>query len=146
MQRWDFFFAETLIVIAGLYLIHFSPEYGFIEWIMILLYLIVIFVLQIALPGELYVQAGLIGSIVIILVVYWFIFGIPNYEWFSLAMGTIFLSLSAILFTYQVCYPEGYWAIHSLWHVLGALGITFIFYTKEPAKLYQNAANKIYFR
>lgn len=143
LQYFDFFFAQLLIVLSGLYLIHFKRNYEWIEWIMIFIFMCAIVVLQVVLPGELYVQAGLIAAIVIILITYWYIFGVPRYNLFYLALATMFLSMSAILFSYQTCYPEGYWDIHSLWHILGALGINFMFYTKKPARLYQNAAHKI---
>lgn len=143
LHYFDFFFAELLVVLAGLYLIWFEKDYEWVEWIMIFIYICAIVVLQVVLPGELYVQGGLIGSLIIVLITYWCIFGIPKYDWYYLTIGTIFLSISAILFSYQSASPDGYWAIHSLWHLFGAIGISFIFYTKESAELYRNAANKI---
>lgn len=139
----DFFNAELQLVLAILYFIDFKRGYEWIEWLMILFFVAVLVILQITLPSELYVQAGLIGFLVIILIGYWFIFGVPKYDWYFVAIGLSLLSISAILFSYQTVYPELYWAIHSLWHMFAGLGLCFIFYIKLPVPLSYNAANKI---
>lgn len=139
----DFFNAELQLVLVILYFIDFKDGYRWIEWLMILFFVGVLVVLQIVFSSELYVQAGLIGFLVIILIGYWCIFGIPKYDWYYVTLSLSLLAISAILFSYQTVYPEGYWAIHSMWHLTAGVGITFSYYIKDPVLISYNAANKI---
>ena len=139
----DFFNAELQLVLALLYYIDFKRNYEWIEWIMILIFVAILVTLQIVLPSELYVQAGLISVLFLVIIVYWFIFGVPKYDWYYVTLSFSLLATSAILFSYQTVYPEGYWAIHSMWHLLSGIGITFNYYIKDPVPLHYNAANKI---
>lgn len=138
----DFFFAELLIVSSTLYLIDFGDQL-WVEWLLFFISIVGIVVLQITLPAELYVQAGIVAVMVLIVAVYWFIWGVPRYRWDYFTLGISLISGSVMLFTIQGIWPEAYWATHSLWHAAGALGMHYLFYIKEPARLIQNAASAI---
>ena len=57
---------------------------------------------QIVFSSELYVQAGLIGFLVIILIGYWCIFGVPKYDWYYVTLSLSLLSVSDII-SYAPC-------------------------------------------
>jgi hypothetical protein len=137
LHYFDFSLAQLLIVLVVFYLIVYEERYEWLEWIMIFIGICVIIILQATTSGELVVQAGVVGVCVLIVIVYWLIWGVPNYHWEYFAAGL------TLVFAFQGEAPSLYWAIHSLWHITGAMGISFIFFIKEPAKITQNAASKI---
>lgn len=131
----DFFFAELIIPLSALYLIYFTPGYFWIERWLIILFAIGIFVIQITLPGELYVQAIVSGIALFILVVYWIYFynhykRFPYYNWIDFLLFLSFTALSISLFSVQNIWHEGYWAVHSIWHISAAVGQTYLLSTR----------------
>ncbi len=143
LHNLDFFFAQLLIVDAVLYLVNFKKGYMWVEWIMFFIGMLAIVVLEYALPDELFVQAGIAGVMALILITYWFIWGVPHYDWFYFSLGLSLIGGSILLFTFQGTWPEAYWSIHSLWHTLGPIGRYYLFYVKAPANIVDNAANKV---
>ena len=143
LHNFDFSLAQLLIVLTVLYLITFEEGYEWIEWLLIFISICVIIVLQSSFSGELAVQAGVVGACALIVVGYWLIWGVPEYHWEYFSAGIILVSASSMFYAFQGVNPSAYWAIHSLWHVTGAMGISFIFFIKKPAKIIQNAAFKI---
>ena len=143
LHNLDFFFAQLLIVDCGLYLIDFKKKYRWIEWFMFFIGMIGIVILIITLPSQLYVQAGIVAVLFLIDIFYWFIWGVPDYDWYFFTLGLSLIGASVILFSYQGQYPEAYWAIHSLWHILGPIGRHYLFYIKAPVNIIENAAMKI---
>lgn len=144
----DFFFAEFLIILGGLYLVEFTAETQFIEYWLIFTGAIIIVILQGILPGELSVQAGITAVVFIGVIVYWIVYKnkyghIPKYEWRMLTLGLALTSGSIILFSIQNVWYQGYWLAHSLWHTAAALGQHYILMSKEKVPLIQNAAARI---
>lgn len=141
----DFFFAQSLIILAAFYFVEFGFGYEWLEWVLIFVGLCVIVILQITLPGELYVQAGIAVLAFCVVAGYWILFGMPEYDWNNVAIGVCLLSMSVMLFSAQQVYSPAYWAIHSLWHIVAAIGIDFIWRIKPKAFAFQAAANRIKF-
>lgn len=141
----DFFFAQTLIILAAFYFIEFSFGNAWIEWVLILLGMFGIAILQITLPGELFVQGAIAGVAFVILVIYWLYNGIPEYDWPNVTTGVTLLACSIVLFSVQELYSSLYWAIHSLWHITAAIGLDFIFRIKALAYRFQATAQRIKF-
>ncbi len=139
----DFFFAQSLIILAALYFINFEFGYEWIEWVLIFVGLCIIVVLQITLPGELYVQAGIAILAFVLVAGYWIFFKVPDYNWTNVTTGVALLSTSVVLFSVQEVYSPLYWAIHSLWHVAAAIGIDYIWRIKPKAFAFQAAAQKV---
>ena len=146
----DFFFAQLLIILGALYLVHWRTDLLWLEWVVTLLGALTIVVLQITLDGELIVQAGIVGFCFVGLVLYWVIYActigkgrLPPYDWAALLAGVALTSGSIVLFSVQNVWPQAYWAAHSLWHVAAAMGQYYLLAIKEPAPRYANAAAKI---
>lgn len=139
----DFFFAQSLIVLAAFYFIEFGFGWAWLEWVLILVGLLTIAVLQITLPGELYVQAGIAIMSAFIVGVYWCIWGVPKYDMHNMQVGVTLLSLSVILFAVQEKYSPLYWAIHSLWHTCAFIGLDYILRIKHKAYRFESAASRI---
>ena len=134
----DFFFAELIIPLSALYLIYFPVFYQWIERWFIIMFAILIFVLQVYTDGAIMVQLVIVAVSLLFVVVYWIghyaSYGrIPRYNWIMLSRGITVTILSIALFTVQGRYMPGYWLIHSVWHILGALSQDYIIRARPPA-------------
>jgi len=76
-------------------------------------------------------------------IMYWVIWGMPNYDWQAMALGLTLIGGSVIFFSFQGQQPALYSYIHSLWHLAGPLGRIFLFYIKPPVSIIENAAAQI---
>lgn len=140
----DFFFAQLIIPMSSLYLIYFTPSY---QWIWFILFFIFfapgVWVVTISMGNALWVQ-GVISAVAIgIVAIYWMYYyavqtkklsgrcKFPPYNWMYLLMAIALTGLSISLFSVQNIWHTGYWAIHSLWHVLAALGQYFLLKIRE---------------
>lgn len=142
--NFDFFFAQTLIVLAAFYFIDFKFGWEWLEWVLILLSFVGIAVLQAALPGEFMVQVAITVFAFIIVVAYWIFFHVPDYNWTNVATGVSFMAISVVFFNVQNSVdPSLYWAIHSLWHLTASVGLDYIFRIKPKAYVWQSAASKV---
>lgn len=134
----DFFFAELIIPLSALYLIYFPVFYQWIERWFIILFAILIFVLQIYTDGAIMVQLVIVAVSFVLVSSYWIWYysvngRLPRYNWIMLSRGITVTILSVALFTVQGRYMQGYWAIHSIWHILGALGQDYVLRAKPAA-------------
>jgi len=118
----DFFFAQLLIFTTVLYLVDFHPEHAWIERGLIFLAAITIVILQATLSTEIYVQAAIGGVAFIGILIYWLTEGVPNYNWENFLLGISLICGSAMLYVLQDLWPNGYWAVHSVWHVGAGFG------------------------
>lgn len=139
----DFFFAQSLIVYAALYFIQFEFGYKWLHWVLMFIGMVAIAILQATLPAELMVQAAIAIIAFAVVVGYWVLFKVPEYNWWYVLTGVALLSGSVILFAVQTVYNPLYWGIHSLWHIAAGLGIHFIIMMKPPAYWFEAAASKI---
>ena len=140
----DFFFAEFLIILGGLYLVDFTPSTQYIEYWLIFSGGLIIVILQDVLPGELSVQAGITIVVFSGVAINWYLREKRgHYNWILLALGIILSIGSIMLFSVQNVLPQGYWGIHSLWHITAALGQHYILKSRDKALLTQSAASKI---
>jgi hypothetical protein len=129
----DFFFAQFLIVMSGLYVIEFDRDHRYLEYWLLILGGLAIVVLQAALPGVLLVQAGIVLLVFIGIVVFWLVRGVPPYSWDMLLIGVSLTAVSVVLFGFQNALFRDYWIIHSTWHVTAALGQAYLLRIKPPA-------------
>lgn len=146
----DFFFAEYLIILGGLYLVEFTTKTQYIEYLLIFSGALVIVILQYTFSGELAVEAGIVTVVFIGIIIYWVIYKykhgrLPEYNWSNLTLGLALTAGSIMLFSVQNSWHEGYWIVHSLWHTSAALGQHYILLCKKKAPLIQSAASKIKF-
>lgn len=149
LHNLDFFFAQLLMVRMIIYLIHFTKYYRWIEWMLIIIGALIIVLLQILFSGELMVQSGIVLILFIGILIYWSWYyylykSFPPYRMEYFAVGLILMFSSAMLYTIQSVWPEGYSYIHSLWHISGAAGISYLILIKKPVPFIYNAANKVY--
>lgn len=144
----DFFFAELIIPLSALYLIYFPIFYQWIERWLIILFAILIFGLQVYTDGAVVVQLVIVGVSFSLVSVYWIghyveYKRLPRYNWIMLSRGIFVTMLSVALFTTQGRYVNGYWAGHSVWHVLGALGQDYIIRARPPASPFASVDSRI---
>lgn len=139
-QMLDFFFAELTIPLSALYLIWFPLRYQWVERLLIIAFAILIFVLQVYTDGDLVVQLVIVAISFTLVLAYWIYMryftrraALPPYSVVYFERGIALTALSVGLFGTQGRFMEGYWAIHSVWHVLGALGQDYIIRTRPPA-------------
>jgi hypothetical protein len=156
----DFFFAQSFILLSGLYLVDFQYKWRWLEWVLIAIGLLGIIILEIVLPGELYVQALIFAVVFLGVIIYWIVYAslqyqafkrsgirpktwLPAYDWYMLYWGIALTALSIVLFASQEVYPTLYWLAHSLWHISASFGQHYLLQIKKPAGPYDNAAWKI---
>ena len=134
----DLFFAQLCIPLALLYLINFPPLYRWVERWLILAFAFLIFVLQVFTGGALIVQLILISFSFLVVIGWLLLFKNKtlNYDWVMLERGIILTAMSTTLFTVQDRYMDGFWAVHSLWHMLAAFGQYYILAIKPKAPIY----------
>lgn len=150
LHHLDFWFAQMIMILNLLYLIDFSLQQYWIEWVLIFISGVTLVVLQITLPGELAVQAAICVVFFAGIAVYWFVYAktkgngrLPHYDWSALTLAISLLAGSTLLYTAQTIWPNIYWLSHSFWHISAALGSHYMFFIKLPAPKYANAANQI---
>lgn len=143
----DLFFAQLCIPLAVLYLIDFPIWYQWVERWLLFVFAFIIFVLQMFTGGALQVQLVLIGGSFIVLGAWLLLFKNKNlnYDWVMLERGIILTAMSTSLFTIQDRYMQGFWAVHSLWHVLAAFGQYYILAVKPKAPVYAAIDKKVNF-
>lgn len=146
----DFFFAQYFIIYLSLYLVHWNKYWRWLQWILILIGGCVIAILEILLPGELYVQAGIVAVCLGSVLIYWIVYAntvgqgrIPPYEWSNLLIGVSLIAISTTMFSIQNVIPNYYWAAHSVWHAAAGLGFHYWIKIKKKAPKYANVAGKI---
>lgn len=145
LHNLDFFFAQLLIVRAAAYLIFYPPTKMFWEWIFLMLGCVVIIILEITLPGDLAVQAGIVGASLLIVIIYWFCNGgLPDYDMPRFYLGILLIVSSVLMFCIQGTWPDAVWAAHSLWHISASLGFYYLLQIKPPASIIQNAASPVH--
>jgi hypothetical protein len=142
-RKTDFFFAQLLVPVTSLYLIEFPQRVAWVERWLIWTFMVALYGVEIFTNEPFWMEAIVVGTSILILVVYWIMYGIyeyqegrgwrfPPYDWYNLTVG-IWLSVLAIgLFGTQGHWPGGYDYIHSLWHTLAAFGQTWILLSRKP--------------
>ena len=133
----DFFFAQLVIPLSAILVIHVPPKWEALDWWWMIIFATLLFVLEITIGEGFIVQMALALSCFVVVAIYWAGYAIytkeklghalfPAYDWenFVLAIALTFMAVS--LFATQMQWHSGYWAIHSTWHVLGALGQYFL--------------------
>ena len=141
----DLFFAQLTIPLAVLYLIDFPIWYQWIERWLIMAFAFVVFVLQVCTGGALVVQMALIGISFALVFFYWVLYKDKTikYDWVMLERGIVLTVMSTSLFTVQDRYMQGFWAVHSIWHVLAAFGQYYILAIKPGAPIYAAVDRKM---
>lgn len=143
LKYFDFFFAESIIPLLTFSLIDYAVEYEWLHWLMLLTAGLFIALLQHWFEGTLLIQAIIVVTCFVILIVYWIVWGIPRYKWYYLTPGITLLCLSITFFVFQSVYTPDYDVIHGMWHITAAFGACFVLMSREKAHPLQNAAFKI---
>ena len=141
----DFFFAQLIIPLSAILVIHVPRKWEAVDWWWMVIFAALLFVLEITIGEGFIVQMALALACFAIVAGYWAGYAIytkeklghalfPAYDWENLvlAVGLTFMAVS--LFATQVQWHSGYWAIHSTWHVLGAVGQYFLLGIYLPYK------------
>jgi hypothetical protein len=142
-QALDFFFAQLLIILTGLYLIDFPRDLPWLERGLIFLGGIAIFALQMLFGIQFYVQAAIAGVVAAGVGIYWLTCGVPDYDWSMLLLGLALIIGSVQLYTAQNLQPKSYWGVHSLWHTAAAMGQFYWLQIKPRAPKYAALDSKI---
>jgi len=153
-RKLDFFFAQLLIPVTALYLIEFPQRIAFIERYVIWAFMVALMLVEFFFNEPLWMQLIVVGISLIILFVYWAIFGcyaqheyqqktndfragrgcaFPKYDWIKLGKGISLSALACTLFATQERWPGGYDYVHAVWHTLAALGQYYILASRDAA-------------
>lgn len=150
LHHLDYFHAQLIMVRALLYIVWFTEAWLWLEWILLLLSALLIVILQITLPGELYVQAIICGLYFVGIIIYWIVYAntvgrgrLPPYRWEFFTAGISLMAASTILYSAQLFWPEGFWLVHAFWHIAAAIGFTLLIYIKPRPPKWVNAASRI---
>jgi len=150
LKNLDFFFAQSFIILIGIYIVHWTLELQWLCWVLNFVGMFVIVILQVTLPGELYVQAGIAFIVVFGIILYWAVYAyvnperkLPPYDWFYFYLGASLLGLSTVLFSVQHVWPDFYWLVHSLWHIAASFGLHYLIQIKKPAEKWVNVAGRV---
>jgi Protein of unknown function (DUF3522) len=152
LKNLDFFFAQSFMILIGIYIVHWTREWQWLCWVLNFVGMFVIVILQITLPGELYVQAGIAFIVVFGIILYWIVyayiydFKLPPYDWYYFYLGACLLGMSTMLFSVQHVWPDFYWLVHSLWHIAASFGLHYLIQIKMPAEKGINVAGRIKMR
>lgn len=155
-RKVDFFFAQWLIVITALYIIKFPVHLYYIERWLIFVAALGIFIVEFFYNEPFALQLIIVGLSVAAIVIYWICFAvakaqcgenprIPFYNWGHLIFGVSLTALACVLFTVQSDWHLGYPYVHSVWHVLAALGQYFILCSRDAGDKYANLDEEIVF-
>jgi hypothetical protein len=140
----DFFFAQLVIPLSALILIGVTAEWSALDWWWMVFFGALLFVLEITVGEGFVVQMALALSCFALLATYWIGYAVqskrgktgrwafPKYNWDNFIMGISITFMAVSLFATQMQWHSGYWAIHSTWHVLGALGQYFLLTSWDP--------------
>lgn len=165
-RKLDFFFAQWLIPVTALYLIHFPLRYAFLgeflrarkkitvsrvpseRWC-ILLFGAVLFVFEAVFQEPFWLQVAVAGFSVLMIVAYWTAYvayyathyGVPRfprYQWEAFLLFVLLTGVACSLFATQANWHNGYAWVHTIWHIAAAFGQTAVLCTRDAAP--RNAA------
>jgi len=153
----DFFWAQFIPVFSVLNLIRFPSKPRAWIWVRPTIWVlsgVLIFMLQRWIGESTWLQFGIVGGSFIGLLLYWAIYAwnawmrdrdqeslLPPYRWNNLTLGLALSALASSLYVTEMQNHNMYWAIHSVWHVLAALGQYFLLkaWHREDFKDYSTA-------
>jgi hypothetical protein len=147
-KDFDYVVAVLFLPLDALYFIHFDQSTSYLEWWAILLSTVVVALITTGVASGFIAHAILAGVVAGGVVIYWIVFywkhgRFPKYNWMELTLG-IGCSLFGVgLFVLQDFNPDGYWYIHSLWHLFVSMGRFFIIGIKPAVPLWMNMASRI---
>jgi Protein of unknown function (DUF3522) len=141
----DFFFAELIIPLSALYLIHWG-DWAPVERFLIVAFGLALAILQYLLPtSDFVVQGAVVATALAIVTTYWIgyaavacmqekrcVAAFPAYNWPQLLAFVALATLSIVMFSVQNYVFLWYDWIHSLWHCLAAFGQFFLLDAKPP--------------
>lgn len=140
MHHIDFFFAQMTIVVAGLLFIYFSKRYKWVKTGLYMLGAILIVTLQATVTAQLYVQGAVVLLVFLLIIIYWIAYSqsrvgngrIPPYNITMLRLGLLLSVGATSLYAGQEMDISMYWAIHSIWHMMAAMGQIYLLQMKPP--------------
>ena len=145
----DFFFAQLIIPVSAIYLIYFPPWLYWLQGALILvLYAPGVWVITVTMSTDLWVQGLIAAAAILPVFMYWIWYAyyskqvtgtarLPPYSWGYFVLAIALLGLSISLFSVQNIWHNGYWAVHSLWHVLAAEGQYFLLKVRTALPQYK---------
>lgn len=141
LRKMDFFMAQYLIMLTALYIIQFTRTWAWVERWLIVATLVALFVVEATLNEPFAAQIIIAGVAALFIIIYWVVYAVtrkngsrfPPYDWEAFSMGIALLALACVLFSTQRQWHLGYPWVHSVWHVLAALGQYYILCTRRAA-------------
>ncbi len=132
----DFWTAEQLIPFTAIYFVRFRSP--FIEKWLLLSSVVIVGLLVTGQQDTMLAQAGItVGSFIFVgvyLIWYRITHGrYPDYDLVQLTLGAACTIFSITFFVFQNYWPDGYWIMHSLWHIFGGLGQYFFMGILPPS-------------
>lgn len=147
-KQFDFVIAQVNIPIGALYFIYFPLYLAWLEWWTLLISLLLTTLVVTCFSTTFYIQSIVSAAFILVIFIYWVIFycihgRLPKYNWRELLLGVSTTIVGLSMFHLQNVWPAGYWALHSLWHILVAFGQFFLIGIRKPVDLRYSVASKI---
>lgn len=140
-RKLDFFFAQLLIPVTALYIIKFEGAWCFLERVLIMFAALVLFIVESVSDEPFIIQIIIAASSFFAIIAYWIGYAIymknltgkariPRYDWSAMALAVACTAFACVLFATQRMWHQGYPWVHSIWHVLAALGQYWVLMTR----------------
>ena len=147
-KDFDYIVAILYLPIDALYFVYFDQDNSYLEWWAIFVSIVVVGLITVGVTSGFFAHAILAGVLVGGLVIYWIVFYLrngkfPKYNWRELTAAMALSLFGVALFVIQDYNIEGYWYIHSMWHLTVGLGRFFILGIKPAVPLWMNMASRI---
>lgn len=147
LRQWDYFFAQFTIPATALYVIYFPKGWEALERVLLIVFAVTIAILQSTAGEGLVAQLSICAVAFGLILVYWVGYAVwelsqgkdpdlPPYDWENFGYGIALTGLASSLFVVEALNHNMRWSIHSVWHILGALGQFWILKIRAPAPKY----------
>lgn len=147
-KQFDFVIAQVNIPVGALYFIYFPLSLAWLEWWTLLISLLLTTLVVTCFSAGFYIQCIISAAFFLVIFIYWGIFyclhgRIPKYKWKEVMLGVAVSIIGLSMFQLQNVWPAGYWALHSLWHILIAFGQFFLIGIRKMIDIRYSVASKI---
>lgn len=147
-KDFDYIVAILFLPLDALYFVHFDQKNSYLEWWAVFLSIVTVGLVTVGFTDGFVAHAILAGIVAGGVILYWIVFYVkhgkfPKYDWLQLTLAIALSLFGVALFVLQDDNPDGYWYIHTMWHITVGLGRFFLIGIKPAVPLWMNMASRI---
>lgn len=147
-KDFDYIIAILYLPTDALYLVYFDEAHSYLEWWAILVSIVAVALVTTGTMSGFVAHAALGGIVALGVLIYWIVFRVkhgrlPKYDWRELGVALALSVFGVALFVVQDFNPDGYWYIHTMWHLTIGMGRFFWIGIKPAVPLWMNMATRI---